>query len=224
MVFPQITHLSELGNTKTVCLNLWLLPAPFNPVQSCTSLFTVSSLCVYDFFPSCYLNFVCVCVCSICLLAGQTWRTPVRSASLAPPQLNMPSTLTNSSCKFTTSRWDGCGKDEKKINRGVGKERKGLNKSCPFVLDSQLLLYRYCSCNTISFCFSPPVMDHVRLLSFFSLFSFVQGYFLLRFLANQVGGKRFMDFFRQFVKKYHGQLILSQVRPWCRKPIFPWVT
>ncbi|XP_068422797.1 aminopeptidase O isoform X2 [Clinocottus analis] len=39
---------------------------------------------------------------------------------------------------------------------------------------------------------------------------YLKGYFLLRFLASQVGGKRFINFFRVFVKKYHGQLILSQ--------------
>ncbi|XP_053277212.1 aminopeptidase O isoform X1 [Pleuronectes platessa] len=39
---------------------------------------------------------------------------------------------------------------------------------------------------------------------------YLKGYFLLRFLASQVGDEQFMDFFRLFVKKYHGQLILSQ--------------
>ncbi|KAM6944299.1 aminopeptidase O [Lycodopsis pacificus] len=39
---------------------------------------------------------------------------------------------------------------------------------------------------------------------------YLKGYFLLRFLASQVGEKQFIDFFRVFVKKYHGQLILSQ--------------
>ncbi|XP_068560415.1 LOW QUALITY PROTEIN: aminopeptidase O [Cebidichthys violaceus] len=39
---------------------------------------------------------------------------------------------------------------------------------------------------------------------------YLKGYFLLRFLASQVGEKEFIDFFRVFVKKYHGQLILSQ--------------
>uniref|UniRef100_A0A3Q3SV42 Aminopeptidase O n=1 Tax=Mastacembelus armatus TaxID=205130 RepID=A0A3Q3SV42_9TELE len=39
---------------------------------------------------------------------------------------------------------------------------------------------------------------------------YLKGYFLLRFLANQVGEQQFIDFFRLFVKKYHGQLILSQ--------------
>ncbi|KAM6965428.1 aminopeptidase O [Aplochiton taeniatus] len=39
---------------------------------------------------------------------------------------------------------------------------------------------------------------------------YLKGYFLLRFLASQVGEQRFLDFFRLFVRKYHGQLILSQ--------------
>ncbi|XP_040898891.1 aminopeptidase O isoform X2 [Toxotes jaculatrix] len=39
---------------------------------------------------------------------------------------------------------------------------------------------------------------------------YLKGYFLLRFLASQVGVQQFIDFFRLFVKKYHGQLILSQ--------------
>ncbi|XP_036954660.1 aminopeptidase O isoform X3 [Acanthopagrus latus] len=39
---------------------------------------------------------------------------------------------------------------------------------------------------------------------------YLKGYFLLRFLASQVGEQQFVDFFRLFVKKYHGQLILSQ--------------
>ncbi|XP_053182081.1 aminopeptidase O isoform X2 [Scomber japonicus] len=39
---------------------------------------------------------------------------------------------------------------------------------------------------------------------------YLKGYFLLRFLASQVGEQQFRDFFRLFVKKYHGQLILSQ--------------
>ncbi|XP_076587540.1 aminopeptidase O [Chaetodon auriga] len=39
---------------------------------------------------------------------------------------------------------------------------------------------------------------------------YLKGYFLLRFLANQVGEQQFTDFFRLFVKKYHGRLILSQ--------------
>ncbi|XP_074493760.1 aminopeptidase O isoform X1 [Sebastes fasciatus] len=39
---------------------------------------------------------------------------------------------------------------------------------------------------------------------------YLKGYFLLRFLASQMGEQQFMDFFRVFVKKYHGQLILSQ--------------
>lgn len=55
--------------------------------------------------------------------------------------------------------------------------------------------------------------DHARP----PLFVFVQGYFLLRFLASQVGEKYFIDFIRVFVEKYHGQLILSQVRLQYRK-------
>ncbi|XP_050930777.1 aminopeptidase O isoform X2 [Lates calcarifer] len=39
---------------------------------------------------------------------------------------------------------------------------------------------------------------------------YLKGYFLLRYLASQVGEQQFIDFFRLFVKKYHGQLILSQ--------------
>ncbi|XP_069379742.1 aminopeptidase O isoform X2 [Paralichthys olivaceus] len=39
---------------------------------------------------------------------------------------------------------------------------------------------------------------------------YLKGYFLLRFLSSQVGDEQFIDFFRLFVKKYHGQLILSQ--------------
>ncbi|XP_072289221.1 aminopeptidase O [Eucyclogobius newberryi] len=39
---------------------------------------------------------------------------------------------------------------------------------------------------------------------------YLKGFFLLRFLASQVGEQQFIDFFRVFVKKYHGQLILSQ--------------
>ncbi|XP_028270724.1 aminopeptidase O isoform X2 [Parambassis ranga] len=39
---------------------------------------------------------------------------------------------------------------------------------------------------------------------------YLKGYFLLRFLASQVGEQQFIDFFRLFVRKYHGQLILSQ--------------
>lgn len=53
-----------------------------------------------------------------------------------------------------------------------------------------------------------------------SLSRFVQGYFLLRFLADQVGERRFIRFFRSFVKKYHGQLVLSQVSLSCgRRPV-----
>uniref|UniRef100_A0A3Q2QWW8 Aminopeptidase O (putative) n=1 Tax=Fundulus heteroclitus TaxID=8078 RepID=A0A3Q2QWW8_FUNHE len=41
---------------------------------------------------------------------------------------------------------------------------------------------------------------------------YLKGYFLLRFLASEVGDQQLTDFFRLFVKKYHGQLVLSQVR------------
>ncbi|XP_015251287.1 PREDICTED: aminopeptidase O isoform X2 [Cyprinodon variegatus] len=39
---------------------------------------------------------------------------------------------------------------------------------------------------------------------------YLKGYFLLRFLASEVGDLQLIDFFRLFVKKYHGQLVLSQ--------------
>ncbi|XP_035999766.1 aminopeptidase O isoform X2 [Fundulus heteroclitus] len=39
---------------------------------------------------------------------------------------------------------------------------------------------------------------------------YLKGYFLLRFLASEVGDQQMTDFFRLFVKKYHGQLVLSQ--------------
>ncbi|TNM89730.1 hypothetical protein fugu_003964, partial [Takifugu bimaculatus] len=39
---------------------------------------------------------------------------------------------------------------------------------------------------------------------------YLKGYFLLRFLASRVGEQQFITFLRLFVKKYHGQLILSQ--------------
>ncbi|XP_061881718.1 aminopeptidase O isoform X2 [Entelurus aequoreus] len=39
---------------------------------------------------------------------------------------------------------------------------------------------------------------------------YLKGYFFLRFLANQVGEQPFINFFKSFVKQYHGQLILSQ--------------
>ncbi|XP_027889691.1 aminopeptidase O isoform X1 [Xiphophorus couchianus] len=39
---------------------------------------------------------------------------------------------------------------------------------------------------------------------------YLKGYFLLRFLASEVGDQHLIDFFRLFVKKYHGQLVLSQ--------------
>uniref|UniRef100_A0A8C4ZUV9 Aminopeptidase O (putative) n=1 Tax=Gadus morhua TaxID=8049 RepID=A0A8C4ZUV9_GADMO len=41
---------------------------------------------------------------------------------------------------------------------------------------------------------------------------YLKGYFLLTFLASEVGECQLIHFFRQFVMKYHGQLILSQVR------------
>ncbi|XP_005722041.1 aminopeptidase O-like [Pundamilia nyererei] len=39
---------------------------------------------------------------------------------------------------------------------------------------------------------------------------YLKGYFLLKFLASQVGEQQFIEFFQLFVKKYHGHLILSQ--------------
>ncbi|KAM4576805.1 aminopeptidase O isoform 2-T3 [Odontesthes bonariensis] len=39
---------------------------------------------------------------------------------------------------------------------------------------------------------------------------YLKGYFFLRFLASQVGEQQLIEFFRLFVKKYHGQLVLSQ--------------
>ncbi|KAJ0019134.1 hypothetical protein NQD34_006703 [Periophthalmus magnuspinnatus] len=39
---------------------------------------------------------------------------------------------------------------------------------------------------------------------------YLKGYFLLKFLASEVGEQQFIDFFQVFVKKFHGQLILSQ--------------
>ncbi|XP_047447587.1 aminopeptidase O isoform X2 [Mugil cephalus] len=39
---------------------------------------------------------------------------------------------------------------------------------------------------------------------------YLKGYFLLRFLSSQVGEQQFIDFFRLFVRKHHGRLILSQ--------------
>ncbi|CAG5923982.1 unnamed protein product, partial [Menidia menidia] len=39
---------------------------------------------------------------------------------------------------------------------------------------------------------------------------YLKGYFLLRFLASQVGEEQLIEFFRLFVRKYHGQLVLSQ--------------
>uniref|UniRef100_A0A3B5LAS0 Peptidase M1 membrane alanine aminopeptidase domain-containing protein n=1 Tax=Xiphophorus couchianus TaxID=32473 RepID=A0A3B5LAS0_9TELE len=49
---------------------------------------------------------------------------------------------------------------------------------------------------------------------------YLKGYFLLRFLASEVGDQHLIDFFRLFVKKYHGQLVLSQVRPKYFREIF----
>ncbi|XP_028314476.1 aminopeptidase O isoform X2 [Gouania willdenowi] len=39
---------------------------------------------------------------------------------------------------------------------------------------------------------------------------YLKGFFLLRFLSSHVGEQRFIEFFRLFVKTFHGQLILSQ--------------
>ncbi|XP_066499690.1 aminopeptidase O isoform X2 [Hoplias malabaricus] len=39
---------------------------------------------------------------------------------------------------------------------------------------------------------------------------YLKGYFLLKFLASKVGEEEFLRFFRLFVKRFHGQLILSQ--------------
>ncbi|CAL8249269.1 unnamed protein product [Merluccius merluccius] len=39
---------------------------------------------------------------------------------------------------------------------------------------------------------------------------YLKGYFLLTFLASEVGERAFVRFFRLFVMKYHGRLILSQ--------------
>ncbi|XP_065103279.1 aminopeptidase O [Paramisgurnus dabryanus] len=39
---------------------------------------------------------------------------------------------------------------------------------------------------------------------------YLKGYFLLKFLADQVGEEKFLLFFKAFVRKYHGKLILSQ--------------
>ncbi|XP_024130867.1 aminopeptidase O isoform X2 [Oryzias melastigma] len=39
---------------------------------------------------------------------------------------------------------------------------------------------------------------------------YLKGYFLLRFLASEVGEQEFIDFLRMFVRKYHGHLVLSQ--------------
>lgn len=39
---------------------------------------------------------------------------------------------------------------------------------------------------------------------------YLKGYFLLKFLADQIGEDKFLHFFKVFVGKFHGQLILSQ--------------
>ncbi|XP_041089433.1 aminopeptidase O isoform X2 [Polyodon spathula] len=39
---------------------------------------------------------------------------------------------------------------------------------------------------------------------------YLKGYFLLRFLASKIGEERYLKFFRLFVQKTHGRLILSQ--------------
>ncbi|KAG7265221.1 hypothetical protein CRUP_017865, partial [Coryphaenoides rupestris] len=39
---------------------------------------------------------------------------------------------------------------------------------------------------------------------------YLKGYFLLTFLAGEVGEREFVRFFRRFVMEYHGRLILSQ--------------
>ncbi|XP_053481022.1 aminopeptidase O isoform X2 [Ictalurus furcatus] len=39
---------------------------------------------------------------------------------------------------------------------------------------------------------------------------YLKGYFLLMFLADKVGEDEFLSFFRLFVRRFHGQLILSQ--------------
>lgn len=43
----------------------------------------------------------------------------------------------------------------------------------------------------------------------------LKGYFLLMFLAGKVGEDEFLGFFRLFARKFHGQLILSQVLKVC---------
>uniref|UniRef100_A0A671L894 Aminopeptidase O (putative) n=1 Tax=Sinocyclocheilus anshuiensis TaxID=1608454 RepID=A0A671L894_9TELE len=44
---------------------------------------------------------------------------------------------------------------------------------------------------------------------------YLKGYFLLKFLADQVGEEKFLHFFKVFVGKFHGQLIPSQVSLSC---------
>lgn len=53
----------------------------------------------------------------------------------------------------------------------------------------------------------------------FALSLFSQGYFLLKFLADQVGEEKFLHFFKVFVGKFHGQLILSQVSLSCMRAV-----
>uniref|UniRef100_A0A8C1FPM9 Aminopeptidase O (putative) n=1 Tax=Cyprinus carpio carpio TaxID=630221 RepID=A0A8C1FPM9_CYPCA len=48
---------------------------------------------------------------------------------------------------------------------------------------------------------------------------YLKGYFLLKFLADQVGEEKFLDFFKVFVGKFHGQLILSQVSLSCTRAL-----
>ncbi|KAK1176242.1 aminopeptidase O-like isoform X1 [Acipenser oxyrinchus oxyrinchus] len=45
---------------------------------------------------------------------------------------------------------------------------------------------------------------------FFMQVHYLKGYFLLRFLASKIGEEPYLKFFRLFVQKTHGQLILSQ--------------
>lgn len=111
-----------------------------------------SRACVVDVRP---------CVCT----SGPIKRTQGRWASLVRPWWNMPSTLENPSCKFTTWRYESS--DFSGMSRG--------------------------------------------LWIWFVLF-LSQGYFLLKFLADEVGEENFLLFFKAFVRKFHGRLILSQVR------------
>ena len=45
----------------------------------------------------------------------------------------------------------------------------------------------------------------------FLVFSTLQGYFLLRYLAQLVGVGKFDEVLRSYIEKYHGQLVLSKV-------------